>query len=33
MKPDAHECLNNMMAKASLLIITKVGAYRSKTWD
>jgi len=33
MKPDAHEYLNNMMAKASLLIIFELGAYRSKTWD
>ena len=32
-KPDAHECMNSMMEKASLLIITKVGAHRSKTWD
>jgi uncharacterized membrane protein YeaQ/YmgE (transglycosylase-associated protein family) len=32
-RPDAHECLNNMMAKASLLIIIELGAYRSKTWD
>ena len=32
-KPDAHECLNNMMAKALLLIIIELGAYRSKTWD
>ena len=32
-KPDAHECLNNMMAKASLLIIIELGPYRSKTWD
>jgi uncharacterized membrane protein YeaQ/YmgE (transglycosylase-associated protein family) len=27
------ECLNNTMAKASLLIIFDLGAYRSKTWD
>ena len=33
MRPDAHECLNNMMAKALLLIIIELGAYRSKTWD
>ena len=32
-KPDAHECMNSMMEKASLVIITKVGAHRSKTWD
>ena len=30
MNPHAHEFSNNAMAKTSLLIVTELGAYRSK---